>query len=206
MEDTKLTVIYVTGNKNKLLEVQALLGPSFNIIPHSLDIPELQGEPFEIIQEKLRLAVKLLHQDGVLGKFTSSTQRTLIMTEDTCLCFNALNGLPGPYIKWFVQKLGLDGINKMLQGFEDKSAYSSCIFALCDSEDHEGKDIKVFEGKTLGKIVPPQGPDTFGWDSIFLPDGFDETFAQMNKQLKNTISHRFHASQKVKSYLEDLDI
>jgi inosine/xanthosine triphosphate pyrophosphatase family protein len=51
------------------------------------------------------------------------------MVEDTCLCFNALQGLPGPYIKWFLQKLGHDGLNRMLAGFDDKSAYALCVFA-----------------------------------------------------------------------------
>jgi inosine triphosphate pyrophosphatase len=51
------------------------------------------------------------------------------MVEDTCLCFNALQGLPGPYIKWFLGKLGHDGLNRMLHGFEDKTAYAQCTFA-----------------------------------------------------------------------------
>ena len=52
------------------------------------------------------------------------------MVEDTCLCFNAWNGLPGPYIKWFLAKLGHEGMNKSLAGFEDKSAYAQCTFAF----------------------------------------------------------------------------
>ena len=51
------------------------------------------------------------------------------MVEDTCLCFNAMHGLPGPYCKWFLQKLGHDGLNRMLVGFDDKSAYAQCTFA-----------------------------------------------------------------------------
>lgn len=52
------------------------------------------------------------------------------MVEDTSLCFNACGGLPGPYIKWFLAKLGHDGLNRMLVGFEDKTAYAQCIFAF----------------------------------------------------------------------------
>lgn len=52
-----------------------------------------------------------------------------VMVEDTSLCFNAMGGLPGPYIKWFLKKLGHDGLNRMLAGFDDKSAYAQCIFA-----------------------------------------------------------------------------
>ena len=49
---------------------------------------------------------------------------------------------------------------------------------------------RVFVGRTEGRVVPARGGDSFGWDPIFLPDGFDTTFAEMDKQLKNTISHR----------------
>jgi inosine triphosphate pyrophosphatase len=52
-----------------------------------------------------------------------------VMVEDTSLCFNALKGLPGPYIKWFLGKVGHEGLNKMLVGFEDKTAYAQCVFA-----------------------------------------------------------------------------
>ena len=51
------------------------------------------------------------------------------MVEDTCLCFVALKGLPGPYIKWFLEKLGHDGLNRMLDGFDDRSAWAQCTFA-----------------------------------------------------------------------------
>ena len=52
------------------------------------------------------------------------------MTEDTSLCFNAYGGLPGAYIKWFLEKLGHVGLNNMLAAYEDKSAYAQCIFAM----------------------------------------------------------------------------
>ena len=63
-----------------------------------------------------------------------------VMVEDTCLCFNALGGLPGPYIKWFLDGTGHEGLNKMLEGFEDKSAYAECVFSFCAGP---GKEIKV---------------------------------------------------------------
>ena len=56
------------------------------------------------------------------------------MVEDTCLCFNAYKGLPGPYIKWFLEKLGHDGLNRMLAGFDDRTAYAQCTFAYAASE------------------------------------------------------------------------
>jgi inosine triphosphate pyrophosphatase len=67
------------------------------------------------------------------------------MVEDTSLCFNALGGLPGVYIKWFLEKLGHDGLNRLLAGWEDKTAYAQCIFALSLGPDDEPK---VFVGRT----------------------------------------------------------
>ncbi|CAG8801225.1 20909_t:CDS:2, partial [Gigaspora rosea] len=63
-------------------------------------------------------------------------------------------------------------INKMLSGFEDKTAYALCTFAYCAKP---GTDPILFEGRTEGKIVPERGLKYFGWDPIFQPDGFDQT-------------------------------
>ena len=59
-----------------------------------------------------------------------------VMVEDTSLCFNAYEGLPGPYIKWFLKALGHEGLPRMLAGFDDKSAYAQCIFAYSPGEPH----------------------------------------------------------------------
>ena len=58
------------------------------------------------------------------------------MVEDTSLCFNAYEGLPGPYIKWFLKALGHEGLPRMLAGFDDKSAYAQCVFAYSPGEPH----------------------------------------------------------------------
>ncbi|KAL7549713.1 hypothetical protein ACHAWF_012979 [Thalassiosira exigua] len=99
---TRKTITFVTGNKNKLAEVRRLLstdsGIPFDIDNARLDLPELQGTPHDIARAKCQAA--------------SDKLQTAVLTEDTCLCFEALNGLPGPYIKWFLEDLGLDGLNK----------------------------------------------------------------------------------------------
>mmetsp|Transcript_908 Transcript_908/g.1822 ORF Transcript_908/g.1822 Transcript_908/m.1822 type:complete len:133 (+) Transcript_908:101-499(+) len=110
----KLT--FVTGNANKLKEVQQILGSSVQLEAKKVDLPELQGEPEEISKEKAKIAAKSING--------------AVLVEDTCLGFEALQGLPGPYIKWFLDKLGHDGLNRMLVGFEDKSAKAMCTFAL----------------------------------------------------------------------------
>ncbi len=93
----------------------------------------------------------------------------------------------------------------MLAGFEDKSAAAVCMFGYADgSLDKDGKpNVIVFEGKTPGKIVEPRGPRDFGWDPCFQPDGFDQTYAELDKAIKNTISHRYRALEKLRQYFEN---
>ncbi|CAA7398989.1 unnamed protein product [Spirodela intermedia] len=179
-------VTFVTGNAKKLEEVRAILGDSIPFRSLKLDLPELQGEPDEISKEKARLAA--IQVNGP------------VLVEDTCLCFNALNGLPGPYIKWFLEKTGHEGLNNILKAYEDKSAYAMCIFSLALGPTTEPMS---FCGKTHGKIVPPRGPTDFGWDPIFQPDGHDQTYAEMAKDEKNRISHRSKALALVRAHFAE---
>lgn len=73
-------------------------------------------------------------------------------------------------------------------GFEDKSAYAQCIFAYTPAPDVEPI---TFIGQTAGRIVPARGPTDFGWDPVFEPEGFNQTYAELDKTIKNTISHRW---------------
>ncbi|KAG5191467.1 putative inosine triphosphate pyrophosphatase [Tribonema minus] len=183
-------VTFVTGNAKKLEEVRKILGASlpFELVSAKVDLPELQGEPADIAREKCRIAAE---QTG-----------GAVMVEDTGLCFAALQGLPGPYIKWFLDKCGHDGLNRMLAGFADKSAYAQCIFAFCEGP---GRDVLLFEGRTYGRVVPARGPPDFGWDPVFEPEGGGgETYAEMAKDEKNKISHRFRALDKLRSHLLSL--
>jgi inosine triphosphate pyrophosphatase len=121
------------------------------------------------------------------------------MVEDTSLCYNALKGLPGAYIKDFLTKLGNEGLYTLVSGFEDKSAYAQCLFGLIKVKK---EDPKVFVGKTDGQIVPPRGPNNFGWDPNFQPDGFEQTYAEMDSDVKNSISHRYKALKNLIEWLK----
>ncbi|XP_069126239.1 inosine triphosphate pyrophosphatase-like isoform X2 [Argopecten irradians] len=179
-------IVLVTGNKKKLQEFQDILGADFKykVTSMDIDLPEYQGDPEEVARSKCRLAAE--HVKGP------------VLTEDTSLCFNALGGMPGPYIKWFLKSVGPEGLYKMLAGFEDKTACAMCIFAYCDGK--KDSEVKLFVGKTEGSIVDPRGPRDFGWDPCFQPSGFTQTYAEMPKSTKNTISHRYRAVDKLKSY------
>ncbi|TMW68799.1 hypothetical protein Poli38472_006267 [Pythium oligandrum] len=187
MSVSKPVLTFVTGNRNKLTEVIAILGADFpyELRNQAVDLPELQGEPAEIAQEKCRLAAAQVNGP--------------VLVEDTSLCFNALNGLPGPYIKWFLEKTGHEGLNNLLAAYEDKTAYAQCIFAYAKGRDDPSP--RVFIGQTHGTIVPARGPTNFGWDPVFQPQGYDKTYAELDKATKNTISHRYKSLDKLRETL-----
>ena len=181
-------ISFVTGNQSKVDELQLILNnSSIAIKACKIDLPELQGNPDYIATEKCRLAS--LQIDGP------------VLIEDTSLCFNALEGLPGPYIKWFLDKTGLKGLVNLLYAYEDKSAYAQTIFAYTEGK---GYPIQLFIGNLDGIIVPARGEMGFGWDPIFLPNVIfngeseynNETFGEMDINKKNSISHRYLALQK----------
>jgi inosine triphosphate pyrophosphatase len=116
----------------------------------AFDLEEPQANAIEISIAKCKQAV--LRCNGP------------VIVEDTSLCFNALGGLPGPYIKWFFESLGSRGLAKLLDGFDDKSAYAQCVLSFTLGKDC---DIKTFVGSTDGVIVNPTGPQGFGWDPVF---------------------------------------
>ncbi|KYO39803.1 inosine triphosphate pyrophosphatase isoform X1 [Alligator mississippiensis] len=180
------SVVFVTGNVKKLEEVIQILGDKFpySLVAKKIDLPEYQGEPDEISIQKCREAAKQIQGP--------------VIVEDTCLCFNALGGLPGPYIKWFLEKLKPEGLYKLLAGFEDKSAYAVCTFAF--SSGNLEDPVKLFKGKTCGHIVEPRGPRDFGWDPCFQPDGYEKTYAELPKAVKNSISHRYRALNELSNY------
>ncbi|XP_063698703.1 inosine triphosphate pyrophosphatase [Culicoides brevitarsis] len=182
---SRKVLTFVTGNAKKLEEIKAILGTTFplDITSVKIDLPEWQGEIDEISIKKCQEAAK--HVNGP------------VVVEDTSLCFNALKGLPGPYIKWFLDKLGPEGLHKMLEGWEDKSAEAVCTFAYCEGGDSE---VKLFQGRTQGKIVFPRGSRDFGWDPIFQPTGYEKTYAELPKEEKNKISHRFRALDQLRDH------
>ncbi|CAK9827267.1 Inosine triphosphate pyrophosphatase [Anthophora retusa] len=180
------SIVFVTGNAKKLEEFVAILGSNFprEITSRKIDLPEYQGEIDDICRNKCRVAAELI--------------KGPVIIEDTCLCFNAMKGLPGPYIKWFLDKLGPEGLHQMLHGWEDKSAEAVCTFACCSGGPTD--PVLLFQGRTEGTIVSPRGSQDFGWDSCFQPLGYDKTYAELPKEVKNKISHRSRALEKLKEY------
>lgn len=180
-------IIFITGNANKFEEFKTILGKNFprEVESIKVNLREEQGEIEEICVAKCRAAA-----DMVQGP---------VIIEDTCLCFNAMKGLPGPYIKWFVEKLGPEGLYKMLGPWEDKTAEVICTFGYCDGGPED--PVLLFHDITKGTIVSPRGPQDFGWDACFQPLGSDKTYAELSKEVKNQTSHRTRALEKLKEHL-----
>ncbi|RVX69513.1 Inosine triphosphate pyrophosphatase [Exophiala mesophila] len=184
-ESRPTTLNFITGNANKLSEVRAILGHVEGLDVRSRDVPglfEIQGTIEEVARDKCSRAAQVVQGP--------------VLTEDTALEFQALKGLPGPYIKYFLQALGHEGLNNLLAAYEDKTAFAVCTFAYSAGPGHEPL---IFQGRTQGKIVPARGPGIFGWDAVFEYDG--ETYAEMDKDKKNQVSHRGKALTKLKAWL-----
>ena len=93
------------------------------------------------------------------------------------------------------------GLNTLLTGFPTTKAYALCTFAYSAGP---GSEPIIFEGRTDGHIVPARGPNKFGWDPIFEPvEGEGRTYAEMDGEAKNKISHRYRALEKLRVYLSE---
>jgi inosine triphosphate pyrophosphatase len=124
-------VNFITGNAGKLREVKAILEPAIEVRSRALDIEEIQGTLEEVTEAKCRKAAIMVNGP--------------VLVDDTSLCFAALNGLPGPYIKWFFASLGHEGMVKLLAGYEDKSAEAVCTFGYSAGP---GEKPVLFQGST----------------------------------------------------------
>lgn len=120
-----------------------------------------------------------------------------VMVEDSGLIFSAWNGLPGALVKWFEKSVGCEGMIRMLEPFEDRSATALCHVAV-----HDGTHILIGTGEVKGVIANTlRGGNGFGWDVIFIPEGHDRTYGEMSPEEKNSISHRRRAFEDLKRKL-----
>jgi len=183
----QLNIAFVTGNAMKASEIELILrehGATCGPTPDdpsmvalrmlNVDLPEIQEINTEAIAKN-----KAIQGAQLAGG--------PCVVEDTSLGFTALGGMPGPFIKWFQQKLRSDGLYRILHGYDDKSATATCTLAFCP---YPHADPVVFTGVTHGTIVEPVEGRGFGWDSIFVPDGESEPFSCMSREKKCSLSHR----------------
>lgn len=178
--------IFVTGNQYKADKLNQLLGLSLE--HQSVHLDEIQAMNSEVVTEhKARQAFEILQKP--------------VLVEDTTLEIAALGGLPGPFIKFFIeQSNGGEMICRMLDGFSDRSAVATSIFAYYD-----GATMELIRGDHGGRIAQePRGTGGYGWDVVFEPDGFGgKTNAELSLEQYNTVYASAKPMKQLKKFLEE---
>jgi non-canonical purine NTP pyrophosphatase (RdgB/HAM1 family) len=176
------SLTFITGNPSKAEQVGWHLHREIN--HQKVELVEIQSLQLEeIIEYKAREAFRVVQGP--------------VLVEDTSLLFSALGKLPGPLIKWFLQELDNDGLCELLNGYTDRSAKAMVLFGLYD-----GKNVQTFSGAMEGTIAKtPRGDRGFGWDPIFIPKGYKNTWGEMTKEEQAKTSMRRIALQKLEKDL-----
>jgi XTP/dITP diphosphohydrolase len=190
------TLIFATNNRNKVAEIQSLVGANFTIIPLKeagieIDIPEPHDQLEANAHEKAMTIFNLTHQN--------------CFSEDTGLEIVALNGAPGVKSARYAgensnAQANIDLVLSKMAGIENRTAqFRTVICLIWENQTY------YFEGVCKGQILSNmQGENGFGYDPIFVPDGATKSFANMTMDEKNTFSHRKKAVMQLFDFLEKL--
>lgn len=192
-----MKIVFATNNTHKLAEVQAVLGPEFTLVtPGECGVAEEIPEEQPTLEGNASQKSHYLHARTGLDCFA----------DDTGLEVKALGGAPGVHSARYATEGHDFAANnrlllKNLTGVTDRRArFRTVISLILRGEEH------LFEGIVEGRIIDrEQGAEGFGYDPLFVPDGYDRTFAQMTTEEKNAISHRARAVRKLAAYLQNTD-
>mgnify|MGYP005616269951 CR=1 FL=1 len=175
---------FITGNQGKADYLTKLLG--LNIGRVAVDTDEIQSLDIkEVIAHKAKQAYELIGRPALV--------------EDVSLEFNALGGLPGTFIKFFVDYTGLEATCRMLDGFTDRTAVAKCAYGYYD-----GKELTIFEGSACGVIAlnPSDGDKGFGWDKIFIPEGYGNRIrADLNQDEYDELYLKIKPIEQLRAFL-----
>lgn len=183
MSKLKLSdLVVVTSSLDKLAEINEILGTSHKV--SRLDIPEIQSLDIDkVIIHKARSAYQILKKP--------------VLVEDISFEIEALRGLPGTLIKFFLKTLDTEGTVALVRGKNTNTKVTAAAAI------YDGKNLKIFKGTIYGTLsAKNKGKYGFGFDKVFIPKGYNKTLAQMPSSLKNKISHRAKALKKVLAYLD----
>ena len=190
-------LVIASRNKHKIGEMQQLLSPLGIEVLSTADFPELE----EVVEDRPTLKGNALKKARYVAKETGLTA----LSDDTGLEVEALNGKPGVYSARFAGPDATyeDNVFKLLnelEGVDNRNARFRTIVALVD-----GDEEFTFEGICNGEITEDQrGTEGFGYDPIFRPDGYDQTFAELDGSTKNMISHRGKAVENFVKFLKEM--
>lgn len=189
----KKKFVFATNNAHKLEEVSAILGKKIELlsmkdIDCNVDIPETANTLEGNALIKARYIFENYHLD--------------CFADDTGLEVEALNGAPGVYSARYAgdahdSEANMKKLLKEMENVENRRARFRTVFALIiNGKEH------LFEGIVKGEIIKNRkGTSGFGYDPVFVPEGYSQTFAEMGNELKNKISHRAMATQKLCHFL-----
>jgi XTP/dITP diphosphohydrolase len=198
-----IELVVATRNRHKTREIQHVLGPEFIVrdLGAHPDIPEIleSGTSFE--------------ENAIVKALAASRQLSgLVIADDSGLEVDALGGAPGIYSARYAAANATekDKIDKLLRELtrvratdDGRRARFRCVVALALRGDLLG----IFEGTVEGRINDTaRGDSGFGYDPIFVPDGFEQTFGELPNEVKNTISHRAKAIRAVAEKLKRLEV
>ena len=189
----KKKLVFATNNLHKLTEIKAILGEqieilSLNDINCHVDIPETA----DTLEGNAKMKAEYIYQHYHLDCFA----------DDTGLEVKALNGAPGIYSARYAgeghdSQANMKKLLENLKGITNREAQFRTAICLI-----EGGEEHLFEGLVKGKIIEEKrGEAGFGYDPVFVPDGYDQTFAELGEDIKNQISHRARAVEKLCDYL-----
>jgi XTP/dITP diphosphohydrolase len=187
-------IIFATNNNHKLNEIRNILTRKFNVfglkdIGFEGDIPET--------------GITLFENASIKSRFVYEKFKTDCFSDDTGLEIDTLGGKPGVYSARYAgeeanSEKNIEKVLKQMAGSTNRAARFKTVISLILN----GKEY-FFEGKVEGKIIlEKRGATGFGYDPIFLPDGYNKTFAEMDLATKNQISHRARATAKLVHFLE----
>ena len=200
-----MKIVFATNNKHKLDEVQHILGDkievlSLNDIGCHEDIPETGATLEDNALQKAQYVYDHYHID--------------CFADDTGLEVDALNGAPGVYSARYAAVSYAAGSLQPQSLDHDSEANMTCLLQKLGNNNNRRARVRTvialiqqgkvheFEGIVNGVIIRERrGGEGFGYDPIFQPDGYDETFAELGNDIKNTISHRARATQKLCTFL-----
>ncbi|MDP2750668.1 MAG: non-canonical purine NTP pyrophosphatase [Nanoarchaeota archaeon] len=184
-----MKISFVTTNKHKFEELKAVLA-EFDI-----EVEQIKASYPEDKED-------LMEQVALKGaKMVSTKLNKAIVLEDTGLFFEAYTGFPGAMPKFIFEKIGYDGIFRLLKD-KNRNAYFKTVAAYCEP----GSEPVLFEGMMKGKItekVYDEQKEAMPYDRIFVPIGYDVTISDMEIETKNSFSQRAQAFKKLARYLLD---
>ena len=193
--DTSMKIIFATNNAHKLSEVQAVLGPDFELVtPRSVGITEEIPEQQDTIAGNASQKARYVHDRTGCDCFA----------DDTGLEVEALGGAPGVHsARYATDGHDFAANNRLLlrnlEGVANRRARFRTVISLI-----LGGEERLFEGIVEGRIIDREtGHEGFGFDPLFVPDGYAKTFAEMTTEEKNAVSHRARAVRKLAEFLHN---